>query len=197
MPQAPAPVATGTPPANTAAPVGRSAPSQARTPREYRADAARHLYAHNSHRIFKGKLPPLLYAVGVLQVHLDAQGMVSSLSWMRAPNHVPAVKADIERTVRQAAPYPVSAALGRVIYTDTWLWDRSGKFQLDTLTEGQLSEMPERKAAKPVPTSAAVTAKANAGGAGNAPSKAPSKPLAKPATRVADRQCGQGTGKPC
>jgi hypothetical protein len=27
---------------------------------------------------------------------------------------------------------------GRVTYTDTWLWDKSGRFQLDTLTEGQL-----------------------------------------------------------
>jgi protein TonB len=25
-----------------------------------------------------------------------------------------------------------------VTYTDTWLWDKSGRFQLDTLTEGQL-----------------------------------------------------------
>jgi protein TonB len=25
-----------------------------------------------------------------------------------------------------------------VQYVDTWLWDRSGRFQLDTLSEGQL-----------------------------------------------------------
>jgi hypothetical protein len=30
------------------------------------------------------------------------------------------------------------AATGKVTYTDTWLWDKSGRFQLDTLTEGQL-----------------------------------------------------------
>ena len=29
------------------------------------------------------------------------------------------------------------ARIGRMTYTDTWLWDKSGKFQLDTLTEGQ------------------------------------------------------------
>ena len=29
------------------------------------------------------------------------------------------------------------ARLGKVVYTDTWLWHKSGKFQLDTLTEGQ------------------------------------------------------------
>ena len=78
-----------------------------------------------------------LYAVGVLQVELDPRGMVQKLNWMRAPTHAPEVVAEIERTVRQAAPYPVAVNLGHVTYTDTWLWHKSGNFQLDTLTEGQ------------------------------------------------------------
>ena len=41
------------------------------------------------------------------------------------------------RTVRDAAPYPAPVLMGSVVYTDTWLWDKSGHFQLDTLTEGQ------------------------------------------------------------
>lgn len=144
MPQpepAPAPVAE-TPAAVEPAFIG--AISRAQTPREYRTDAANHLYSKNSARIFKGKLPPLLYAVGVLQVDVDTKGMVTRLNWMRAPSHVPDVMAEIERTVRNAAPYPVAVQLGHVTYTDTWLWDRSGRFQLDTLTEGQLGEMPTR-----------------------------------------------------
>ena len=64
----------------------------------------------------------------------------------------------IERTVRQAAPYPVAVKLGKVTYTDTWLWDRSGKFQLDTLTEGQLSELPAAQRTTQV-TSPAKTSK--------------------------------------
>jgi hypothetical protein len=39
--------------------------------------------------------------------------------------------------VRAAAPFPVPVHMGGVIYTDIWLWDKSGRFQLDTLTEGQ------------------------------------------------------------
>ena len=39
--------------------------------------------------------------------------------------------------MRAAAPFPLPAQLGRVTYTETWLWDKQGKFQLDTLTEGQ------------------------------------------------------------
>lgn len=114
------------------------APSGARTPRDYRRDAATHLYAHNSNRIYSGKLPQQLYAIGVLQVDINARGAVTALRWMRAPSHAPQVVAEIERTVRQAAPFPQPAKLGRVTYTDTWLWDKSGRFQLDTLTEGQL-----------------------------------------------------------
>ncbi len=111
--------------------------SQASNPRAYRADAAGHIYALNADRIWKGRLPPLLYAIGVLQVEVDARGQVRNLSWMRAPKHAPEVIAAIEKTVRDAAPFPVPVRMGKVVYTDTWLWHQSGKFQLDTLTEGQ------------------------------------------------------------
>ena len=111
--------------------------SMASDPRAYRRDAASHIYAQNSERIWKGRMPPLLYAVGVLQVEVDGQGNVRHLSWMRAPKHAPEVIAEIERTVRKAAPFPAPARMGKVVYTDTWLWHKSGRFQLDTLTEGQ------------------------------------------------------------
>jgi hypothetical protein len=111
--------------------------SAATNPRAYRQDAASHLYGLNGERIWKGRLPPMLYAVGVLQVDVDGSGKVRDLHWMRAPKHAPEVIAEIERTVRAAQPFPVPARMGRVVYTDTWLWHQSGKFQLDTLTEGQ------------------------------------------------------------
>ena len=111
--------------------------SQATNPRAYRADAAHHIYDLNQDKIWKGRLPPLLYAVGVLQVEVDNQGYVRHMSWMRAPKHAPEVMAQIEKTVRDAAPFPAPARMGKVVYTDTWLWHKSGRFQLDTLTEGQ------------------------------------------------------------
>jgi hypothetical protein len=112
--------------------------SSAATPRDYRRDAARHVYDINKQRVYSGKLPPLLYAVGTLQVNLDTSGKVLSMHWMRAPTHAPEVIAEIERTVLSAAPFPVATQLGKVTWTDTWLWDEGGHFQLDTLTEGQL-----------------------------------------------------------
>src|SRR5438046_1885971 len=44
--------------------------SHAADARAYRRDAAAHLYAQNKERIYKGKMPPLLHAVAVLQVEL-------------------------------------------------------------------------------------------------------------------------------
>jgi periplasmic protein TonB len=110
--------------------------SHAATPRDYRRDGARHIYGKNAHRIFKGKMPPLLQGVGTMQLELDHRGQIVVMNWMRPPSH-PGAKAEIERTVREAAPYPAPVHMGRVVYTDTWLWDKSGHFQLDTLTEGQ------------------------------------------------------------
>jgi protein TonB len=111
--------------------------SAAPNPRAYRTDAAQHIYALNEARIWKGRLPPMLYAIGVLQVEVDGRGNVRHMNWMRAPKHAPEVIAEIEKTVRAAAPFPVPARMGKVVYTDTWLWHKSGHFQLDTLTEGQ------------------------------------------------------------
>ncbi|MGE6212598.1 hypothetical protein [Comamonas aquatica] len=126
------------PPATGSAGAGTSRSSSATSARAYRQDAARHLYVQNAPRIYKGQLPPMLYAVGVLEVNLDRKGNVRSLNWMRAPRHAPEVIREIERTVRAAAPYPAPERVqDRLVWTDTWLWDRTGMFQLDTLTEGQ------------------------------------------------------------
>lgn len=112
-------------------------PSNANTARDYRRDGAKHLYQLNANRIYAGKLPPMLYAIGVLETEIDRQGNVVKTHWLRAPLHAPEVVAEIEKTVRNASPFPPASRLGRVTYTDTWLWDKSGRFQLDTLTEGQ------------------------------------------------------------
>ena len=133
----PAPVAVTPPPAIEAAPAQPRRQSQARTARDYRLDAARHLYALQPEKVYKGRLPPMLHAVAVLDVDIDRSGQVKALHWTRQPRHAPEVVAEIEKMVRDAAPYPAPQHLARVTYTDVWLWHKSGRFQLDTLTEGQ------------------------------------------------------------
>ena len=116
---------------------GPAPASSAASARAYRQDGASHLYGLNAERIYKGRLPAQLYAIGVLNVEIDRSGRVTRLVWLRPPRHAPEVIAEIERIVRQAAPFPTPSRLGKVVYTDTWLWHKSGRFQLDTLTEGQ------------------------------------------------------------
>jgi len=103
----------------------------------YRKDAARHLYEHYAHRIYKGKLPPMLKGVGVVDVVIGPKGQVIEILWVRAPKQAPELSIEIENLIRIAGPFPAPLNLRKVTYTETWLWHVSGKFQLDTLTEGQ------------------------------------------------------------
>ena len=137
-PPPPPPPVVVAPPPPVAPPVFSSGPvSTAITPKAYRMDAASLLYAKYSDRIYKGKMPPLLYAIGVLDVEIDGRGQVVRIQWLRAPSQAPEVVKEIERMIRAASPLPAPLKMGRVVYTETWLWHKSGKFQLDTLSEGQ------------------------------------------------------------
>ena len=111
--------------------------SQAFSAREYRKDAAGHLYKKYANRIYAGVLPAMLQAVAVVEVDINKQGAVTDFRWLRAPRHVPRVMTEIEGMVYASAPFPAPHRMGTVTYTETWLWDHSGLFQLDTLTEGQ------------------------------------------------------------
>ena len=130
----PSPPPAPVPPASTE--VSPVLQSLATDPNDYRQDAARHLYHHYSHRIYKGKLPPLLKAVGVVDVVVGPKGQVLKITWWRAPRHAD-VTQEIENLILSAGPYPAPVKLRNVTYTETWLWHDSGRFQLDTLTEGQ------------------------------------------------------------
>ena len=115
----------------------RPTPSHAKNLKEYRYDAARHLYQSNAHQIYSGKLPAMLYAVAVLRIEIAANGDLKAIDWMRKPKHAPEVIAEIEKKIQMSSPFPAAMNLGDITYTETWLWHKSGRFQLDTLTEGQ------------------------------------------------------------
>lgn len=102
---------------------------------DYRRDAARHIYKRLPERVYKGKLPPMLKAVVVVDIHIEPSGQIGHIDWVRVPKHAPEVKQEIEQAIIQSAPFP--AHFKRVRYTETWLLHKSGLFQLDTLTEGQ------------------------------------------------------------
>jgi len=111
--------------------------SDASNPRDYRKDAGKHIYQKYPSRVFPGKLPPMLQAVGVLELDIGKRGEVLALRWTRAPRQSPKAMAEIESMVYAAAPFPAPVRMGQISYTEVWLWHKSGRFQLDSLTEGQ------------------------------------------------------------
>jgi len=130
------PAAIATVPAPLTAGVPK--PSAAGTDKEYRTDAARHIYAAFPMRIMRGKMPPMLYSVMAVETEVDATGQVVNVSVVRKPA-ADEVAPWVVAMIRRAAPFPVPASIGTgtARYFEIWLVDRSGLFQLDTLTEGQ------------------------------------------------------------
>jgi hypothetical protein len=121
-------------------PQPRSAPldSQASTEQAYRKDAGAHFYSAYPTQVYYGKLPPLLYAVAVTETEIDAKGAVLNVRVKRAPAGAKHVGPWVMDLIRRAAPLPPPVRMGNVRYIEIWLVDRSGRFQVDSLTEGQL-----------------------------------------------------------
>jgi hypothetical protein len=111
--------------------------SPANDEQSYRGDAARHLYAAYPAQVKKGVLPPLLHAIVVTETRIDARGAVLSVRVVRAPA-AREVAPWVVALIRRAAPYPQPGRMGSVRYIETWLVDKSGQFQVHTLSEGQV-----------------------------------------------------------
>ena len=110
--------------------------SDAETELAYAVVAAKHIYATFPIRIFKGRLPPLLYGVAVTETDIDGKGNVVEVRMRRKPS-APEVEPWILSLIRRAGPFPAPTKLGKVTHVEVWLVHRSGNFQLHTLTEGQ------------------------------------------------------------
>jgi len=125
--QVPAPQVQGTP-----------RPSTAEIETEFRIDAARHIYAAYPMRIYRGKLPPLLYGIMMVETEIDATGQVLNVNVIRKPA-ADEIAPWVLAMVRRASPFPAPGAMrgSTVKFTETWFVDKSGLFQLHSLTEGQ------------------------------------------------------------
>ena len=89
-------------------------------------------------RVYRGKLPPLLYGIIMVETELDATGQVVNVSVVRKPaadEVAPWVLAMVRP--RRALPGAGRDAGATVRFTETWFVDKSGLFQLFSLTEGQ------------------------------------------------------------
>lgn len=112
--------------------------SLASNAQSYRADAARHVYSTYSDQIYKGMLPPLVHAIVVIETEVDKTGSVRDVRVVRGPSHAPDVTKRVIAMVRKASPFPEPRKLGATKFLEVWMVDRGGKFQVYTLTEGQL-----------------------------------------------------------
>lgn len=113
--------------------------SQQDVEREFRIDASRHLYSCFPMRVYRGKLPPLLYGVMMVETELDPQGNVVDVSVIRRPA-ADEVGPWVVAMIKKASPFPAPAKLaasGNVKFVETYFVDKSGLFQTHTLTEGQ------------------------------------------------------------
>jgi hypothetical protein len=112
-------------------------PSDTDVEREFRIDAARHLYNCYPKRVYKGKMPPMLYSVMMVETELDPTGAVVNISVVRKPA-ADEVAPWVMAAIRRAAPFPAPQRMsGNVRFIEIFLVDKSGQFQVDSLTEGQ------------------------------------------------------------
>jgi hypothetical protein len=118
--------------------ITRQKVSTAANAKAYRIDAARHIYEAYAPRIFKGRLPPLIHAVVVVETTVDASGRPRNVQLVRGPSHAPDVSAAVMEMIRLAGPLPVPSRFSSpVSFIEIWLVHKDGRFQLDALTEGQ------------------------------------------------------------
>lgn len=126
--------------ASVPAPLSSAPPrsSEALNEKAYRKDAGLHIYDAYPSRILKGKVPALVYAIMITETEVDARGKVLNVRVLRQPASAREVSPWVVALIRQASPLPAPARLGRVKVLEIWLVDKSGLFQVDSLTEGQM-----------------------------------------------------------
>jgi periplasmic protein TonB len=110
--------------------------SAAADARAYRIDAARTVYEAYAPRVFKGRLPPLIHAVVVVETTVDGSGRPREVKVVRGPSHAPDVTEAVVEMIRRIN-LPAHGNSAGFRFTEIWLVTKDGRFQLDSLTEGQ------------------------------------------------------------
>jgi len=115
--------------------VGRS---EATDVAAYRIDVARHIYAAYGPCVLRGKLPPQIHAVVLIELAVGRDGMVRHVHFIRVPAEMPESVDLVEHMIRRIAPFPTAAIAGaeEVAFNEVWMFDEDGRFQLGALTEG-------------------------------------------------------------
>ena len=118
-------------------PAGQSETSSLDT---YKIDVAQHILAGNADTIFSGQLPPMLPAIVVVNIGIDADGQLRKAVVQRSRNQEASRVA--LTSLRRVGSYPKPARLlhsgSKLLeFSETFLFNADYKFQLRTLAGPQ------------------------------------------------------------
>ena len=140
----PSPAPIVTPPIQTvdAAPSASSSSSPlrlaARDPAldDWKRVAAERVYAVNRTHLFEGRPEHLLRAVIVVEVTVDREGKVTRSKILRSPG-IASLDTLALDSLKAASPLPAPpaklVARGPLVFSETWLFRKDGRFQIRTL----------------------------------------------------------------
>lgn len=109
----------------------------------YKQDAAQHIVRRNIANTFHGPLPPMLPAVVVLLITVDATGRATEVSVQRSPDDEASAvaMASIYHSGRLPRPYNLAVGPRRSLtYSETFLFNADYRFQIRTLAPVQGAE---------------------------------------------------------
>jgi protein TonB len=103
---------------------------------EWKQRAAERIHEVSRAQLFEGRPEHLLRAVIVVEATVDRQGKVMRSRVMRSPG-IATLDGIALRSLQNASPLPAPPAAltakGPLVYHETWLFRKDGRFQLRTL----------------------------------------------------------------
>lgn len=103
---------------------------------QWKRSAAERIHDVNAKHLFAGRPHHLLQAVIVVEVTVDPRGNVTRSKVLRSPG-IGALDRLALASLKTASPlpHPPSRLVGKgaLVYSETWLFDNDGRFQLRTL----------------------------------------------------------------
>ena len=117
--------------------------STARTLQQYKEELAHRISETNSTKVYPGRPQALLRAVVVIKFSVDAGGKLLRSEIVRG-NRDSATEFTALSSLRATAPFPKPAPgllrNGRVEISETFLFNRDGRYQIRSIAQPQLGE---------------------------------------------------------
>lgn len=108
----------------------------------YKTQVAQHVVQHNPGHTYKGRLPPLLPAIVVLEITVDSDGRMTDVAVQRSrnPDASEVALASMRRSTPLPPPHQLAQAGGKLKFSETFLFADRERYQLRSLAGPQASE---------------------------------------------------------